>query len=82
MTKNQDPYSGGLFRTLTHEFDDIRPYYDSEIPAAMQRIAASTSFPLLASYVYPGQPLEDVRRRIAAYPDIKSFQHETMSLVN
>jgi hypothetical protein len=35
------------------KFDDIRPYYDEEIPAAMQRIASSTSFPLLASYVFP-----------------------------
>ena len=35
------------------KFDDIRPYYEEEIPAAMQRIADSGSFPLLASYVYP-----------------------------
>lgn len=26
--------------TLPHEFDDIRPYYDSEIPAAMERMAS------------------------------------------
>jgi len=25
---------------LPHEFDDIRPYYDSEIPAAMERMAS------------------------------------------
>ena len=31
------------------KFDDIRPYYEEEIPAAMQRIADSGSFPLLAS---------------------------------
>ena len=43
------------------KFDDIRPYYEDEIPAAMQRIAESKSFPLLASYVYPGEPLEKVR---------------------
>lgn len=79
---NQKPYTDTPLSGLTHEFDDMRPYYDSEIPAAMHRIAESASFPLLASYVYPGQPLEDVRRRVAAYPDTKSFQHETMSLVN
>lgn len=33
------------------QFDDIRPYNDNEIPAAMQRISNSASFPLLASYV-------------------------------
>ena len=35
------------------QFDDIRPYNAEEIPAAMVRIANSSSFPLLASYVYP-----------------------------
>ena len=64
------------------KFDDIRPYYEDEIPAAMQRIAESKSFPLLASYVYPGEPLEKVRKRIAGYKTVREFQSETMSLVN
>lgn len=64
------------------KFDDIRPYYEEEIPEAMQRIANSASFPLLASYVYPHEPLEDVRRRIASFTTIKAFQTETMRLVN
>ena len=38
-------------------FDDIRPYRDEEIPAAMDRIAGSGSFPLLASYVFPDKSL-------------------------
>ena len=42
------------------KFDDIRPYYEDEIPAAMARIAESSSLPLLASYVYPDESLEDV----------------------
>ena len=41
------------------QFDDIRPYNAEEIPAAMERIANSSSFPLLASYVYPDEPLEE-----------------------
>ena len=48
------------------KFDDIRPYYEDEIPAAMARIAESSSLPLLASYVYPDESLEDVRKRIAS----------------
>ena len=35
------------------KFDDIRPYYSEEIPQAMERIAGSEFFPLLASYVFP-----------------------------
>lgn len=64
------------------EFDDIRPYTDEEIPAAMQRIANSGSFPLLASYVYPGEDLDEVRHKIMSYKDIHSFQTETMRIVN
>ena len=66
----------------TKLFDDIRPYNAEEIPAAMQRIAYSSSFPILAAYVYPGEPLDDVRKRIANYTTVKEFQEETMSMVN
>ena len=38
-------------------FDDIRPYYDSEIPEAMKRIADSPMLSLVASYVYPNKQL-------------------------
>ncbi len=66
----------------TKLFDDIRPYNAAEIPAAMQRIAYSSSFPILAAYVYPGEPLDDVRKRIANYTTVREFQEETMSMVN
>lgn len=64
------------------QFDDIRPYNAEEIPAAMERIANSSSFPLLASYVYPDEPLEEVRERIANYKTVREFQTETMRMVN
>ena len=64
------------------KFDDIRPYYEDEIPDAMQRIANSPSFPIIASYVYPGEPIEQVRQRIASYRTVRDFQTETMSMMN
>ena len=63
-------------------FDDIRPYCEEEIPEAMQRIANSPYFPILASYVYPDEPIETVRKRIGGYQTIRDFQSETMSMVN
>lgn len=48
----------------------------------MKRIAESQSLPLLASYIYPNENCEEVRKRIAAYKTIRSFQTETMSVVN
>jgi len=64
------------------EFDDIRPYYEEEIPAAMQRIAESDVFPLLASFVYPTEPLEEVRKLVRSFKTVQEFQHDTMRRVN
>lgn len=64
------------------KFDDIRPYYEDEIPAAMQRIANSDVFPLLASFVYPGESIEAIRERIMSFKTVREFQHDTMSRVN
>ena len=64
------------------KFDDIRPYYQEEIPAAMQRIADSEVFPLLASFVYPDEPIEQVRQRVRSFQNTHDFQHDTMVRVN
>ena len=63
-------------------FDDIRPYYDDEIPAAMQRIAASASFPLLASYIFPHEDIETVRQRVMAIRTSHELQEQIMKPVN
>lgn len=64
------------------KFDDIRPYYDEEIPEAMQRIVTSQSFPLLASYVYPNEDIEKVKDQLKGYKTITDFQYEVMRCVN
>lgn len=63
-------------------FDDIRPYTDEEIPAAMQRIATSTSFPLVASFVFPDRTLDDVRKELLSYKTIRDFQLGVMYWAN
>ena len=65
-----------------NKFDDIRPYNEEEFPSAMQRIAHSEAFPLLASFVYPKASLESVRERICSFKTIREFQHDTMWNVN
>lgn len=67
---------------MNNKFDDIRPYYEEEIPAAMQRIANSDVFPLLASFVYPNESLEAVREKICSFKTVREFQHDTMRRVN
>ena len=64
------------------QFDDIRPYYDSEIHAALQRIVDSDFFGLLCTYVYPGHNPEDVRQMMCSFKTIRDFQLEVMRCVN
>ena len=63
-------------------YDDIRPYRDDEIPAAMERIADSTSFPLLASYVFPDMEVASVREKIKSIRSIREFQSQVMFYMN
>lgn len=63
-------------------FEDIRPYYDEEIPLAMARISESEFFPLISSYVFPEKNMEEVRSQIRNIKTINQFQHEIMSVVN
>ena len=67
---------------MSNTFDDIRPYYDEEIPAAMQRIASASAFPLLASFVFPGKDLESVRELISSISTISEFQFKVMYHAN
>ena len=63
-------------------FDDIRPYRDSEIPAAMHRIAESAFFPLMASYIFPDRDLESVRAMIKSIRTTDQFQAKVMYYMN
>lgn len=63
-------------------FDDIRPFRNDEIPEAMNRIASSEQFPLLASYVYPHADIEKVRMQIRQFRTVRDFQLEVMRCVN
>jgi Acyltransferase. len=65
-----------------HKFDDIRPYRDEEIPAAMQRIAANNSFPLVARFVFPELPVEQAADKIRNIKTIYDFQHDVMIPMN
>ncbi len=59
-------------------FDDIRPYRDSEIPAAIHRMVADPLFPLVASYVFPSTPPEKVAEDVLSMGSIHDFQSRFM----
>lgn len=63
------------------KFEDMRPYHDGEVHAAMNRIADSELFPLISSYVFPGRNIEEVRRQVREIKTTAQFQKEVMSVV-
>jgi len=63
-------------------FDDIRPYNDDEVPAAMQRIAESDTLALLSAYVFPDRDVEAVRNMVRSLKTTYEFQHQVMYWVN
>jgi len=59
-------------------FDDIRPYNDAEIPAAMQRIAAYPEFRAVCAWLFPDQPFGTVAAALTSCRTIDEFQTRFM----
>ena len=64
------------------KFDDIRPYRDDEIPAAMQRIADNPLFPVVSSFAYPDMDVDEVREMLKGFRTVEEFQREAMYRLN
>ena len=67
---------------MNTKFDDIRPYIDAEIPAAMQRIAESEYLPAIAKFLFPEKQLTEVQEMLRSYTNIFDFQVNAMYAFN
>lgn len=63
-------------------FEDIRPYKDNEISAAMSRIAENPSFSQLSSFVFPHRAVDEIKEMVLAIDNIYDFQKNVMYKVN
>lgn len=63
------------------DFEDIRPYIDSEINPAMHRIADDSHFGAVASYLFPGLETGQLRNTIRAIHSVDEFQEQIMDRV-
>ena len=59
-------------------YDDIRPYVDAEIPAAMQRIVADKYFPLVCDFLFPDMPVQAVAALVGSCRTVEEFQMRVM----
>lgn len=64
---------------MCSEFDDIRPYTDSELPDAMKRIAEWDLFPQIMRFIYPDLATDEARQRLLATTTIHQFQATFMN---
>ncbi|MFA5752485.1 MAG: 1-acyl-sn-glycerol-3-phosphate acyltransferase [Bacteroidales bacterium] len=60
------------------QFDDIRPYDDSEIPQAMQRLAANPLLDQISSWLFPDRPAEEFRNRLRSVTTNDALQDQVM----
>jgi hypothetical protein len=63
---------------MSERFDDIRPYYDSEINDAMLRIVKDPIFSTLSQFVFPNRDVEEVKQLVASIDCIHHFQRHVM----
>ena len=63
---------------LPPEFDDIRPYYDSEIPAAMERMASDPILTPALRFLDEKIDVNAFRAKLRKISTIEQFQREIM----
>ena len=63
---------------LPSEFDDIRPYYDSEIPAAMERMASDPILIPALKFIDKQMDVETFKAHLRRIKTSDQFQVEVM----
>ena len=59
---------------IDNTFDDIRPYLDEEIPAAINRIAQWNLISQILRFIYPQEKTEDTMERLCNVKSVKELQ--------
>lgn len=62
-------------------FDDIRPYNDTEVHPALERIVANPLFSDVAQYIFPGQDEDVFRQLLLSCHTKEDFQVKVMSQI-
>lgn len=60
------------------KYNEIRPYTDNEINEAMHRLINDPLFEPLCAYIFPNDPIEEVKKRICQLKTVEDFQVQVM----
>ena len=61
------------------QFDDIRPYTDEELPAALRRITEWKDFPQAIKFIYPNGNITEIKERLLNIKTAHEFQATLMN---
>ena len=64
--------------TNQNYFDEIRPYNEQEIPAAIQRILAEKTFHRIVHWLFPDQPENIIIENLKSVSSSDDFQTRIM----
>lgn len=59
--------------------DDYRPYYDNEVPEAINRIASDTLFESIVKFVFPNEDFGEFVERFRKLDSVDDFQQKVMN---
>ena len=65
----------------TFDFEDLRPFHDSEVPAAMRRMVNTHWFPMLSKIFFPDMDILECRERLLSIKTIDEFQNRVVMRV-
>jgi 1-acyl-sn-glycerol-3-phosphate acyltransferase len=63
------------------EFEDIRPYNDSEVPAAIERLLKEPGFRKTIKYFFPNVPIDVTENKLRNIRTIKDFQTQFIAVL-
>lgn len=55
-------------------FDEIRPYFDEEVPGVLRQLSQKPSFFVLMNYLFPDQSGDEIVARFAEVTGVEEFQ--------
>lgn len=59
---------------IVDSIDDLRPYTDAEIPAAMRRMAADPTLSDMVGFAFPGVEVDEIRGKLLEVESADQFQ--------
>lgn len=59
---------------IQEKFNSIRPFYDEEVPQAIEEVLSEPDFPIFIKYIFPQSDIKDIFAEFRTYKTLYDFQ--------